>query len=197
MSLLVPPHEPPPCVPRRAVLRSAAALAGFLALPVTARAQQPLASPAFWDLPRTLWLRRAATGEEIRETYFSNGRLQTRGYDRVCVLLRDVRTGQAVQMHAVLLDILRGMQGWLEGYGYPRPIIVNSGYRSRGTNAMTEGAALGSMHLRGRAADIRVPGVPTDYLARLGLYLSGGGVGFYPAKGFVHVDSGRLRAWRG
>jgi len=22
-------------------------------------------------------------------------------------------------------------------------------------------------------------------------------VGFYPAKGFVHVDSGRLRAWRG
>jgi len=197
LSLLVPSPEPPPCASRRALLRSAASLAGLLALPGPASAQQPIASPAFWDLPRTLWLRRAATGEEIRETYFHDGRLQMRGYDRVCTLLRDVRTGQAVQMHAVLLDILRGVQGWLEGYGYLSPIIVNSGYRSPGTNAMTEGAALGSMHLRGRAADIRVPGVPTDYLARLGLYLSGGGVGFYPAKGFVHVDSGRLRAWRG
>ena len=197
MSLLVPRPEPPPCIPRRTVLRSAAALAGILALHGSARAQQPLASPAFWDLPRTLWLHRAATGEEIRETYFRDGRLQAPGYGQVCMLLRDVRTGQAVQMHAVLLDILRGVQGWLEAYGYLRPIVVNSGYRSAGTNAMTEGAALGSMHLRGRAADIRVPGVPTEYLARLGLYLSGGGVGFYPAKGFVHVDSGRLRAWRG
>ncbi len=197
MSPLVPPQEIPTRVSRRAVLRSAAALAGLLAVPIAARAQQPVASPAFWNLPRTLWLRRAATGEEIRETYFSDGRLQIDGYERVCMLLRDVRTGHAVQMHTVLLDLLRGVQGWLEGYGYRRPIVVHSGYRSPGTNVATEGAALGSMHLRGRAADIRVPGVPTEYLARLGLYLSGGGVGFYPARGFVHVDSGRLRAWRG
>ena len=28
------------------------------------------------------------------------------------------------------------------------------------------------------------------------LLLQGGGVGFYPSKGFIHVDSGRLRTWR-
>ena len=174
-------------------MQCAAACAGAAALPL--RAQQ--VSEAFWELPRTLWLRRAATGEEIRETYFRDGRLAAQGYERVCTLLRDVRTGQTMRMHPVLLDILRGIQGWLEAYGFARPIIVNSGYRSPGTNANTEGAALGSMHVRGRAADIWIPGVSTDYLARLGLYLSGGGVGFYPRKGFVHVDSGRLRVWGG
>ena len=100
-------------------------------------------------------------------------------------------------MGPVLLDILRGMQGSFEAAGTSRPIILNSGYRSPQTNKKTEGAARNSQHLSGKAADIVIPDVPTDYLAKLALYLQGGGVGFYPSKGFVHVDSGNLRVWKG
>lgn len=152
---------------------------------------------SFWDLPRTLWLKRPATGEEKRVVYWANGAYVTDGYRQVCHLLRDVRAGQTVAMDTVLLDILRGIQGWFEMAQIHRPIVLNSGYRSPKTNQATEGAAWSSQHVAGKAADIWVPDVPADYLASLAAYLQGGGVGVYPAKGFIHVDSGRLRSWRG
>ena len=186
-------------VSRRDFLLAGTALAALAGVPAPGRAQQPVVSSGFWNLPRTLWLCRAATGEELRDVYFYDGHIHAQGYDRVCRLLRDTHTGQAVRMDPVLLDILRGVQGWFEAYGFRRPIMVNSGYRSPHTNSTTEGAALNSLHMRAKAADIWIRDVPSDYLARLGIYLSGGGVGFYPGagKGFVHVDSGRLRIWRG
>lgn len=151
----------------------------------------------FWDLPRTLWLQRAATGEEARVVYWANGEYLPDGYRQLCYLLRDVRANQTVAMDPVLLDILRGMQGWFEIHGIIRPTVINSGYRNLITNAHTEGAVPGSEHPKGKAADILIPDVPTDYLAKLAAYLRGGGVGFYPSKGFLHVDSGRLRSWKG
>ena len=100
-------------------------------------------------------------------------------------------------MNLVLLDILCGVQGWFRAYGVDKPLVINSGYRTKHTNDNTEGSAKNSMHLYGAAADIWMPGVPVDSIAKLGLYLKGGGVGFYPSRNFVHVDSGRLRTWRG
>lgn len=152
---------------------------------------------SFWDYPRTLWLKRPASGEEGRFVYWMNGEYQRDGYRDVCYLLRDVKANQTVAMDPVLLDILRGIQGWFEAAGIQRPIVLNSGYRSVRTNNATEGAARTSQHVAGKAADIWIPDVPADYLARLATYLQGGGVGFYPSKEFIHVDSGRLRSWRG
>ncbi len=149
----------------------------------------------FWSRPRRLWLIRNSTKEEIRATYFADGKIVSSEYRKVCLLLRDVQAGSAVQMSTVLLDILRGIQGWFEIHGQHRPIVIHSGYRTEGTNNAIEGAARQSMHLYGRAADLHVPNVPTEYLGRLGLYLRGGGVGFYSDKNFVHVDDGRLRSW--
>lgn len=152
---------------------------------------------SFWDYPRTLWLKRPATGEENKIVYWSNGEYVVDGYRQACHLLRDVRADLTVSMDPVLLDILRGIQGWFEMYGIHRPIILNSGYRSPKTNSTTEGAARTSQHVAGKAADIWMQDIPADYLARLAAYLQGGGVGFYPSKGFIHVDSGKLRSWRG
>lgn len=129
--------------------------------------------------------------------YWADGQLVVDAYVQCCTLLRDVRAGSIVQMNPTLLDILCGVYGWFAQAGMERPIVVTSGYRTNATNNVTEGAARNSMHLVGRAADIRVPDVPTDYLARLGMYLRGGGVGYYATKHFVHVDSGRLRTWAG
>lgn len=152
---------------------------------------------SFWDFPRTLWLKRPATGEERQVVYWANGNYVTDGYREACHLLRDVRANLTVAMDPVLLDILRGIQGWFEMAGIYRPIVLNSGYRSPKTNSETEGAARTSQHVSGKAADIWIPDVPSDYLAKLAAHLRGGGVGIYPSKGFIHVDSGRLRSWRG
>jgi uncharacterized protein YcbK (DUF882 family) len=60
---------------------------------------------------------------------------------------------------------------------------------------ISEGVAQHSLHLEGRAIDVRLAGRPTEELARLARRLGRGGVGFYPASDFVHVDTGRTRFW--
>jgi len=153
----------------------------------------------FWNKPREIWMSRKIGNDWIqtKSVYWANGDLVVDGYRELCLLLRDTRQNKAVQMDLVLLDVLCGVQGWLSAYDVRVPLIINSGYRTLQTNENLEGAAKNSMHLQGKAADIRIGGVSTDYVAKLGLYLAGGGVGYYPQKGFVHVDTGRLRVWQG
>ena len=173
-------------------------LAAASAIPAICTAQQEFASPSgFWSLPRELWLKRAATGEVVRATYWYDGKLNVQGYDRICWALRDVRANQAVQMSVTLLDVLRGLQGWLSSHQADRPLITHSGYRSPSTNAATEGAAHNSLHTQARAWDGHIEGVSVDSVARFGAYLAGGGVGFYASKSFVHLDDGRRRYWSG
>ena len=152
---------------------------------------------SFWENPRTLWLKRPTTGEEQRVVYWADGQYNIDGYRLACHMLRDVQANKTVAMDPVLLDILRGIQGWFEINGLQKPLILNSGYRSPRTNAATEGASRNSQHLAGKAADIWIPDVPTDYLGKLAQYFQGGGVGFYRGKNFIHVDTGRLRVWTG
>jgi uncharacterized protein YcbK (DUF882 family) len=45
------------------------------------------------------------------------------------------------------------------------------------------------------AIDFRIPGVSSKVVAQTALSLRAGGVGFYPASDFVHIDSGRVRSW--
>lgn len=143
---------------------------------------------------RTLWLVRGA--DEIRSTYWT----PEHGYDgdaykEICWLLRDVQANKSFAMSPRLLDVLCGLQNWLAQSGTRGPIHVNSGYRTFATNTRTEGAALNSRHLIGRAADIRVPGVTLSRLAGMASLFGQGGVGMYINKGFVHVDTGEERIW--
>lgn len=73
-----------------------------------------------------------------------------------------------------------------------RPVLVNSGYRCPAHNQAVGGAA-NSYHLKGMAADIRVPGLPVQNLAALAEQAGFSGIGLYRQQGFVHVD---VRGWR-
>ncbi|MGW8227490.1 MAG: YcbK family protein, partial [Gammaproteobacteria bacterium] len=76
---------------------------------------------------------------------------------------------------------------------------VISGYRSPTTNAklnrISSGVAKRSLHMQGKAIDIRLPGVELKHLRQAALSLKAGGVGYYPKSNFVHVDTGRPRFW--
>jgi len=49
--------------------------------------------------------------------------------------------------------------------------------------------------MQAEAIDIRLPGVPTSVVRDAALRLHRGGVGYYAASDFVHVDVGRVRRW--
>ena len=57
------------------------------------------------------------------------------------------------------------------------------------------GVAANSLHLVGKAIDIRSPGRELHQLQKVALSLRGGGVGYYPQSNFIHVDIGRVRYW--
>ncbi|MFY2610526.1 YcbK family protein [Achromobacter ruhlandii] len=179
---------------RRHFIRLAMAMA---AAPLLSHSKQAAAVADFWSRPRTLKLRRLVTGETVTATYWAEGEVIASEYSALCTVLRDVRANESTAMSLDLLNILTGIQGWFRGYGQDRVIDITSGLRLPSTNNRIEGAAKDSLHTKGRAADIRMTDVPPDYIAKLGMYLEGGGVGIYPDKNFTHVDDGRIRSWRG
>jgi uncharacterized protein YcbK (DUF882 family) len=83
--------------------------------------------------------------------------------------------------------------------GGDREIHVISGFRSVEYNAWLarrgSGVSRDSLHLVGRAIDVRFPDVTLGRVRRVAVDLACGGVGHYPGSGFVHLDSGRVRSW--
>lgn len=201
-------------LPRRSLLKSVAALPLILA-GGRSFSQEQFHQQGFWDQPRSVWLKRPATGEEVRATYWADGELIQGEYYRICMLMRDVQMdrriksmqamGQpvspqmysAVSVSLVLLDILYATGGWLVYHNMDRPILLTSGFRHPATNSITEGAAMNSHHTKGRAGDIVIPGVNAANVSAYGRWLSAGGVGWYERKSFTHIDDGRMRSWRG
>lgn len=153
----------------------------------------------FWERPRELWLRRHLTKEEVKVTYWKDGQLLSDGYWQACSVLRDRRANVMTAIDPTLLDVLRGINGYYEAWKWRHPLVITSGYRTAKTNnaLSKEGSAKNSMHLYGKAVDLYIPGIPPEHIGRLGQYLQQGGVGFYPSRGFTHLDTGRLRSWRG
>ena len=134
-------------------------------------------------------------GSTYKIPFMLDGKIEPNGYYDLCKVFADTHDKVAVQMDPNLFSVLAKAQGWLSSHQINKPIILTSGYRTEHTNNMTEGAALNSMHLYGKAADIHMEGIPINYLARL-LRLSGGaGIGMY--SGFVHVDTWKERSWNG
>ncbi|WP_295051717.1 DUF882 domain-containing protein [Sulfuricurvum sp.] len=134
-------------------------------------------------------------GTSYKIPFLRDGKVEENGYNDLCRVFADVRAGVAVQMDPNLFVVLAKAQQWLSSNQINRPIILTSGYRTQHTNNNIEGAAFNSMHLYGKAADIKIEGIPADYLARLLRMCGGAGIGIYPS--FVHVDTWKERAWRG
>ena len=80
---------------------------------------------------------------------------------------------------------------------------IISGYRSPASNAKLRsrsaqsGVAEKSLHMQGKAMDVRLKGVSTATLRDLALAAGRGGVGYYERSNFVHIDTGRVRKWVG
>ena len=139
------------------------------------------------------------TGERLKIAYCCDGIYQPEALAQLNHLLRDFRVDQEKSIDPDLFDLLHELGGTLET---DQPYHIISGYRSAQTNAMLRerggahtGVASSSLHMVGKAIDIRLPGVRLDHLRSAAASLKLGGVGFYPSSNFVHVDTGRVRYW--
>jgi uncharacterized protein YcbK (DUF882 family) len=137
------------------------------------------------------------TGEHLKATYWEEGRYVPGALNEINWILRDYRRNKVKPIDLRLLDLLHALDRKLKTR---EPFHIICGYRSPATNEYlrkhTAGVAKHSMHIQGKAADIRIPGCRLVALQRAALALHDGGVGIYPVSDFVHVDVGRVRHWR-
>jgi uncharacterized protein YcbK (DUF882 family) len=136
------------------------------------------------------------TGETLKAVYWDQGTYMPQALAEINHILRDYRTGEVREIEPALLDLLFALHQKL---GSTSPFSIISGYRSPETNShlssMSKGVAKNSMHLLGKAIDIRLPCHELKILQRAAIDLRRGGVGYYPSSDFVHVDIGRVRYW--
>ena len=150
------------------------------------------------DVPevRALSFEHTHTGERLSVTYQEHGANLPDALEAIDRVLRDFRTGEVRPIEPALLDLLHDL---VHATGTSSPFQVISGYRSSATNEMLRlrggGVARTSMHLFGRAIDVRLADVDCRSLRDAALGLARGGVGYYPGPAFVHVDTGRVRRW--
>lgn len=174
-----------------------AAAAGSGALPALAP-RQALAQRAEQRADkRSLAFFNTHTRERIDLVYAIGGEFLADSLSSLNHFLRDHYSGQVGQMDPGLFDLLHRVRSRL---GCEGEFEVISGYRCPSTNATLKatrggGVATRSLHMDGKAIDVRLPGVPLTALRDAALDLQGGGVGFYPREQFVHIDTGRVRHW--
>lgn len=181
-----PPHS------RRTFLRHGARLAAIGALPLLARPVLAAAPGA-----RSIAMVHTHTGERIDIVYAVDRQFVAESLAALNRFLRDHYTGEVGTIDPQLFDLLHRVQAAL---GCDRPYEIISGYRCPATNQRLRetrggGVAQRSLHMDGRAIDVRLPGVPLAELRDAALELRAGGVGYYPDSRFVHVDNGRVRSW--
>ncbi len=176
---------------RRRILGLAAmAAASFAMAPAIAQVQP--------HGERVLTFENLHTGEKLKTTYWANGTYIKDNLADINHILRDFRTNDVMPIDPKLLNLLYALKLKVNSN---KPFGIISGYRSPATNTMlnanSSGVASRSLHLEGKAIDIRVPGQNLAGLHQAALALRGGGVGYYPGSGFIHMDTGRVRFWNG
>lgn len=181
---------------RFAVRRNILAFAGTAGATLVARpAAAGMALPRPYE--RRLALHNLHTDERLETTFWRRGAYRRSACLDIDHILRDWRTGEVARIDRGLLDCLHELCAQV---GAQAPIQVISGYRSPETNAMlvkagNGGVAKNSYHVRAMAIDIRLPDCALKRLHRAAVSLRRGGVGYYPASGFIHVDTGPVRTW--
>ncbi len=147
---------------------------------------------------RYLELRSLHTGEQFTAAWKPASGLDTGSLASLELLLRDHRNGERHPMDAGIYSQLIDFAA-LAGVDARFDII--SGYRSPLTNAKLHersgGVSSHSLHMEGRAIDVRLHGVDCLKLAELARAQQRGGVGYYGRDAFVHLDTGRIRTWNG
>jgi uncharacterized protein YcbK (DUF882 family) len=194
---------------RRGFLTQAMKLsAGGVALPLASinRAQAPSTPPPV-QMPaaslvgggRALAFDHTHTRERISLVYAVDGQYVPDALSSLNRFLRDHYSGTVGQMDPQLFDLLHGVRRALGGQSMAAFEVI-SGYRCPETNdhlrnSRGGGVAKRSLHMEGKAIDVRIPGVPLAELRDAAMSLQAGGVGYYPREQFVHIDTGRVRNW--
>jgi uncharacterized protein YcbK (DUF882 family) len=184
---------PPADLARRRLLKAALlAASGVIAARYAGRVEAATES-------RGLALFNTHTGESLEIDYFADGAYVPAALSQLNHVLRDHRTNEQGVIDPALFDVLH--QVAQAAHADPSFEVI-SGFRSASSNELLRaqgsgGVARNSLHLKGMAIDVRLLGCGCERLSEIGLKLACGGVGYYPKSDFVHLDTGRVRSWRG
>jgi uncharacterized protein YcbK (DUF882 family) len=136
------------------------------------------------------------TGETFTDAYWESGNYVPDAMAAINTVMRDHRSGEVHEIDPRLLDQLSALRVAIDTSS---PFQIISGYRSPASNAQlaaaSSGVATRSLHMDGRAIDIRVRGVELSRLRDAALAMNAGGVGYYASSDFIHIDTGRVRRW--
>jgi uncharacterized protein YcbK (DUF882 family) len=173
------------CTSRRLVY------AGEADRPVDANASQ--GSAARW-----LELLNTHTNETVRVIFHDGSAFVPAALAKLQHVLRDHRVNEE---HAIDPALYMQLSDLAQAAGVEPRYEVISGFRSPATNAALRSqgrnVADKSLHIQGRAIDVRLVGYSTAALRDLALKMRRGGVGYYERSNFVHLDTGRVRTWIG
>ncbi len=189
---------------RRRVLKAGGALAGVSAAGLLVRPALSQDTAAGQDAghgidtSKRIALLNLHTDERLEIEYFRDGVYLPDALSAIEVLLRDFRTGEKHAIDPQLMDYLVEVA---QSLGVDPAFSVISGYRSPQTNArlreQSAEVSQHSLHMEGRAIDVRMAKIDCATLAAHALDLMRGGVGYYRASDFVHLDTGAFRSWKG
>lgn len=179
---------------RRRFLARGMQLAAAAALPAGARAAM---TPPEARGTRSLAFFHTHTQERIELVYAADDAYLPQALGSLNRFLRDHYSGEVGIIDPQLFDLLHRVRREL---GSAQSFDVISGYRCPATNDRLRntrggGVAQRSLHMDGRAIDVRLPGVALADLRDAALSLRSGGVGCYLRENFVHIDTGRVRSW--
>ncbi|CAK8723777.1 Peptidase M15 [Candidatus Electrothrix laxa] len=153
--------------------------------------------PSFLSVkPRTLSFYHTHTRECLDITYATSEDYDIEALSKINTYLRDFRTSEVHPIDPAVLDILWAIQ---QKMCCNSTYEIISGYRSPKTNQQlrqkSNGVAKRSLHMKGKAIDIRITGEKTKRVRDCAISLKSGGVGYYAKSNFVHIDTGRVRTW--
>lgn len=136
------------------------------------------------------------TNETLQCCYSKNDQLDLSALAKINHILRDHRTQEVAQIDHELIEMLHTLHTLTESSA---PFEIISGYRSPKTNNAlrnsTTGVAKKSLHMQGKAIDVRLPDIELKKFRDVAISLQAGGVGYYTKSGFLHLDTGRPRNW--
>ncbi|SIT13718.1 YcbK family protein [Paracoccus saliphilus] len=136
------------------------------------------------------------TGESIDTVYWVDGKYIREALNEINIFMRDWRTGTAIGIDPRAIDVAAASHRLLQTN---EPYMMLSGYRSPQTNAMlrrrSSGVARNSLHMTGKAADLRLKSRSVNQMFKAAVSCKAGGVGKYSRSNFVHMDCGQVRSW--